>query len=228
MFRRLSLVIAGTLAASAIAMSVFAADVYVQPGDWSGSRTTLLANQLLGTGNWSGSGLGARVAWVISLSGDIYTYEYTFSNGYGGPLHHDLSHVILSVSSSFTADDIWNVTGAGLESDSPKVQEIFQGNPNMPQSVYALRFECPDSTTGPIILSFQTRRAPVWGDVYLKGGLNDSAWNTGFGLQPLANYEGWIARPDTVDVIPEPVYFQMGTLISLSGLALLRIRRRTP
>lgn len=230
MFRRIIAAVAGGLAVISLAVSVKAADVYVSPGDWSGSRSTSLAGQLLATDKWTSAQGGVTIGWEISLSGDVYTYKYTFRRANGAALTGPgLSHFILSVSPDFGASDIWGTTGAVLEKGNPKVHVQNPGNPNLPGSFYGLKFEDP---TGPII--FQTRRAPVWGDFYAKGGPNSSVWNAGFGQQPVANFNGWIARPDTVqrvsvevDVIPEPAFFQMGAMVGFGALGLLRLRRKT-
>jgi hypothetical protein len=187
-------------------------DIYVPESAWTGSRSA--GNGITATGSWADT---FQVSWAIVQQGSNWQYTYTFS----GATSPDLSHWILELSSGFTSADIWGiqVNGASFSDVEIKNWDSQQGNQGMPGTVFGIKFD-----TGGITFSFDTNRAPVWGDFFAKGG-QESAWNNGFGTAPTesSNFNHYIARPDTRTSVPEP-----GTLLLLGAglLATACFRRR--
>jgi hypothetical protein len=69
--------------------------------------------------------------------------------------------------------------------------------------------------------SFKSRRRPVWGHIFVKGGESSSLINAGFDIeQSSTNTDDFIAGPDTI--IPEPAT----SALLLTGMAALIGRRR--
>jgi hypothetical protein len=147
-------------------------------------------------------------------------YDYTFTVP-----EKDISHIIFETSPTFTESDLLNLTWPG---DLTEVQThtSANGNPDIPGSMYGVKFDSPAQGTTSWNIEFDSWRQPVWGDFYARDGRTDgnlnSAWNQGFlSADPTdppqngsLNYH--VLVPDTVATsTPEP-----GTL-ALVGLALL-------
>jgi hypothetical protein len=224
-----------TLAALAVAMLSSAtakADLFV------GSRVSPASSGVTATDGWDDGGF--KIAWDITKVGSDWSYQYTISNSLGGALSKGLSHLILSVSSNFTAKDISNLTGGTLASGDPQTYtpgSMGNSDPNLPGPIYGIKIT-PTSSSGPYTFSFLSDRAPTWGDFYAKDGVDGegrskvdvTAWNTGFGTtpptDPKADFTAWIARPDTVtNLVPEPSTLAIAGLGAL-GLLGYALRRR--
>ncbi len=169
----------------------------------SGSDNGLVAN-----GNWSSFSIG----WSISQAGSVFHYEYTF-NGLSGKA---LSHVILDLSDNCTCTGScvynadYNVAGTPvLEYGS---FGVAPSNPGFPAgaSITGVKFDnLPDGLS---VISFDSSRAPMWGDFYAKDGREAGTpnWNYAYN-QGLANHSTYndvkfyVAVPDTVgSSVPEP------------------------
>ncbi len=202
-----------------LALAPVSADV---PAPMSGTRTSLPGGGL--TANSGGRYSNLQIDWNITQNGGIYTYIYTFTDNRGSA--RNISHVLLQMSNSFLFSNLLSsnpaVTAADLRTYNPGGPG--NSNPGLPGSIYGFKFQ-PLSPFGggPVQLSFTTDRAPVYGDLYLKGG-QDYLFNTGFGTDPatgLNPYTNWIARPDTQTVVAEPA-----TILLLgSGLAACLLKR---
>ncbi len=186
---------------------------------------------LLGGGNWLQSGMS--IEWSVLQNPDqTWHYSYTFTHDRG-----ETSHLILEVSSNFTADDIFNATG---DFGATEIRLFGQepGNPLIPGSLFGVKF---DGASGLVThIDFDSRRMPTWGDFYSKdgaaGGLGENvAWNAGFtemDVDPTApadngSLDNHLLVPDTAtEPIPEP----SGLLLMGSGLVaaagMIRRRRR--
>jgi len=149
------------------------------------------AQALLYEGSLTGAGGGITAtdgwdspstmfSWSISdvgvQNGDIlWQYNYLFEVP-----RKDISHMIIEVSPEASDNEF-----AILSGSSAGVQvygEEGNSNPNIPENMWGIKFE-----EGSLVLaaSFQTTRAPVWGDFYAKDGVDDginvTAWHTGVG-----------------------------------------------
>jgi len=195
---------------------------------YSGTLTS--GDGLTGTASWAkGSSLSYE---VTSLAGGLWEYEYTLSVA-----SKDISHFIVETSLNFQETYIIGGIPGGITSNVTLGHIELKthgekGNPNLPESIYGLKFDVlGDFTT--ITTSFVTDRVPVWGDFYAKDGKDGKGkhkedvtlYNTGFTaadplLAPSANVTDHILVPDTN---PEPTTMCM---LALGGLIVIRRRRK--
>lgn len=124
-----------------------------------------------------------------------YPWKYEYEMKLSGTAHA-FSHIIVETSDDLTADDIYGLTGATL--DSVKLQTVQSGNPGMPEDVYGTRFFPLSSGVTDMIWSFYSDRQPVWGDFYAKDGGNpvDIAYN--YNMDASGVERGFL-DPDGVD-----------------------------
>lgn len=152
---------------------------------FNGSLTN--STGVIATGPWN-TGNGFEIGWNVTQSGSTFHYAYHVSGVNDTNLAKNLSHILFQVSPNFTASDIFNVTGATLWYDSPGTYNPGTSNPNMPNSLYSVKFGDfvnPANAT----IEFDSTRAPIWGDFYTKDGTfkvgnvhyDVTAWNSGFG-----------------------------------------------
>lgn len=211
---------------------------------YTGSRSTNVAAQVFGSGLWASTDDGFTINWDIELQNDgWWRYSYSINNASGGefPQNNKVQELIIQVSDRFTRDDLKQdtngkpiVLGGTLPNSSPDDYSgaSFQG---MPGSVYGLEFTNLENSTSPS-LTFYSNRAPTWGNFYAgdgsSAGVEVYAYNADFLVSPqpadlISNPDGWILVPDTVTAIPEPVFLQMGALVTCGGLGLRRLLMRT-
>jgi hypothetical protein len=187
---------------SIVSLSILAALCTLAHADpllYSGDLTTT-GGTLVGTGGWSQNSIIFH--WGVTQNPDLsWHYEYVFNRD---DAQGNLSHLILQTSENFTAADIWDMT-PGIQAGDPTLYTPGGSNPNMPGSIFGLKFEpFPESTLSSI--SFDSSRAPMWGDFYAKDGAADgenwnTLWNAGFGNSAGAH----ILVPDTqTSTVPAP------------------------
>jgi hypothetical protein len=219
----------------AFAATGSAASIAVLPGDYTGSRSSATDDGIFATAQWADGGFS--LSWEIDEVDGLFTYVYTF--GGTGVEEKDLSHWLLEVSDTFTADNILDGSDASLV-DPTTYNSGGPGasNPGLPGAIYAVKF---DSGTqgGNYTYTIVTDRAPMWGSFYAKDGVADGgdvyAYNTGFGTFPIegaTDFLAWIAVPNTLGTPPgdDPVIPEPGTLAlfgtGLLGLGFWRHRRQ--
>jgi len=186
---------------------------------------------LLGNGGWidnSNPQEYVTFRWTVTQNADLsWHYRYEFDNvGFQGTL----SHLIIETSETFTFADLTHlafaagdgdVTGTpGLEDGSPKWHLTDPGNPNMPQSVYGLKFEGFGDGLYIWQIDFDSPRNPVWGDIYAKDGAHGGQlWNAGFASDdPVApprdgSIDNHVLVPDTTTThAPAPGAIVLGSI----------------
>ncbi len=223
-----------TLAFSASAIllcsTTFAADVPVNPSDYTGSRSP--GAGLTGTADW-GSPDGFNLTWNITQTGSTFHYLYTLSIPHKNP-----SHLLLELSSNVTADNIGEVVsnltinGSPATPDGPQLfvpGGMGNSNPGLPDEIYGIKIE-PFNSADLFEIAFDSVREPMWGDFYSKdgtsGGQDVYIYNSGFGNQPVFAFGDWIPVPNSHGVqVPEPATYLF--LTSCLALGLLLRRRQT-
>jgi len=187
---------------------------------------------------WSSTGEGLTVMYEVSQNTNgTWHYEYSFTAESGKSLKSQVSHFIISVSPTLTCSDVFNFTG-DFRSNEIGTWSSNSSNPNFPddQSMFGMKIDLGGQQTS---VSFDSVRAPMWGDFYAKGGGNPKnyAYNTDFGVQTLDLYDyvngpvdmqgnglSKILVPDTyANPIPEPA--TMAFLGLGFGCLMLRKRR---
>jgi len=218
MKRFASYALAAVLAA---APALAGAQVWGTAADMSGSRSISGGGLVAGDPGYT----SLNISWSIVQEGNLLRYTYTFS---GLSPVNQISHAILSLSPGCAAGCITGVTGGTAEFGT------FDGsspaNPNMPNSISGVKINTTGDASGNLVYSFLTDRAPVWGDIYVKGSNNLYSYNVGLeSANRLSNdVNFFIARPDTqpMSTVPEPsTYALMGS--GLLGIAAAARRRRT-
>jgi PEP-CTERM motif len=158
------------------------------------------------------------LSWVITpLGGGTFHYQYTLA-GFNtrppgastGPKSPNIGHILLDLSETCVAPGdagcVTNVVYGGGPHLELGTFGPAPSHPGFPSgtSVGGVKFA---DTTGaaPFLVAFDSDRAPVYGDVYLKGGSASWVYNAGLVHHASSTVTDFIARPDgTRAAVPEP------------------------
>jgi len=175
---------------------------------------------------------GVTFSWVVEQNLDgSWSYEYAFTRATG--VQGSLSHLILETSTNLRSSNITNATpGIG---EGPQTYIPENGNPDMPGSIFGIKFEPFPQDQQTVTIEFDSVRAPMWGDFYAKDGcVGGSLWNEGFdlldedpGVPPgngSASYH--VLVPDTITSTPPTVPAPGAVILSSLGAGLLSWLRR--
>ena len=182
-----------------------------------------------------------RISWAVTWTGTSWNYTYDFSVDKAGAV----SFLIIETSPGFTAANMWNFQGFSQATPGLYTIDSQGSNWNMPiGGINGIKFEkfMPDDDSQYISVSFDSDRAPVWGDFYCKDGKVDGAknavWNAGFtdyDTDPSdapgnGSVGSHILRPDTETTPPPTIPEATAMVLGPSGLAMIvaleRHRRR--
>jgi hypothetical protein len=130
-----------------------------------------------------------------------YPWKYEYSIQLSGT-QFGFSHIIVETSDSLTADDIFGLTGASL--DTLTLQTVQSGNPGMPEDVYGARFLPLSEGVTDMVWSFYSNRQPVWGDFYAKDGGNPVNMAYNYNMDASGVARGFL-DPDGVDTTRDDI-----------------------
>ncbi len=203
-----------------------------------GTGTGAVSNQMsYGGTTWEGSSY-PTLSWTVTGSGSAWNYSYTLNDAYSDC--PTFPSMILETSTTFTSTDISSLAG-GTDAVGTYTSGTYT---DLPRSVYGLELT-PTSASNTETFTFNSDRAPVWGDFYTAVSGPYYAWNSGFSStdpDPAASgptngalditsgaYQGYyLLVPDTTgsggSSTPEPGSIFLG--LSALGLAVGGLRRR--
>ena len=145
--------------------------------DYDSANITGADGLIVGSGGWVTGETPVTLSWSISLDDGIWCYQYTFDTA---DLQGALSHFLVEVSEGLAYAEIVAPNPA-IEPDDPKLYSFDDpSNPGIPDDMFGIKFNTEDAGSL-TVLSFYTRRNPVWGDIFAKDGAQGgSLWNAGY------------------------------------------------
>lgn len=187
-------------------------------------------SELIVGGNWANTGY--VVSYAVTQNGDgTWHYEYSLRTISGANLTPNTSHFIIQLSENINPQtDLFNFSGP--------ISQVEYGtfgpapsNPGFPtgESIFGMKI---NTTNGVADFSFDSVRAPMWGDFYAKGA-QDFAYNSDLGV-PVVNADDYLSpalsalgQPLNKILVPDTVIPAPGAaaLLGLGGLLAARRRR---
>jgi hypothetical protein len=209
--------------------------IYNTPAAMSGTRS-------VGNGLTNGGGNGYNdllLTWSIAEKANgTFDYSYVISGFVSPALGHAIIELGADCIKNVSANCVTNAKVGSPEATTPAAFALgdwcygASGNPGvhcqgksnvgLPKDIVGAEFtNLPGSTT--VIITFNSTRAPVWGDFYLMGG-QQYVYNQGNGKHAIdSNPLDFIARPDPagadpISETPEPGSFGLaGAALALLG-----------
>lgn len=186
-------------------------------GELTGSRTSPASQGVYATDGWDGGGF--TIEWDISENAGMWTYVYSVNVE-----RKDISHFILEVSED--GEPFTTFSGTETSVVGPRTWTQQQGNPDMPNELYGVKFDFGGHQVDYTIV---TNRPPVYGVFYAKDGMYHGnrvvAWSNALGSCDYRTNDGFtladfIVRPNGVTTVPIPgALWLLGSgLLSLVGL----------
>jgi hypothetical protein len=151
----------------------------------------------------------------------------------------DISHMIIEVSESFTAANLFNLNSTPddwAQLDKVGLNLVGQGNEGLREAISGIKINSGSDSTS-VTVSFDSNRVPVWGDFFAKDGQDKRSeqwtylYNSGFladdPTDPIGDgsVNNHLLVPDTY-VVPAPGAVAMGSL-GLAFAGWLRRRKMT-
>jgi hypothetical protein len=199
----------------------------------------LTGTRSVGFGLTDGGGTGydhLTLTWNVQpLLDGTFDYTYTLT-GFTSP---NIGHVLLDLSDACVSNG--TTTSAclgGTQVNGSAASVVFddycnscQGNsdPNLPAHIIGVKITT-NVEGAPVVITFNSSRAPAWGDFYLKGG-QQYVYNNGITNHASELELDFVARPDTSLTVeattPEPATFGLsGLALVLAGVLRRNSRRR--
>ena len=230
MLRKSILVLAAGLLCSSMLHGVALASVTGPIWGQSVGSENLIGSRESGGGGVVGSAAWDNgdydISWNITNNDNKWTYTYTVKVD-----RKDVSHFLLEVTNDGNPFNV--LEGSDVNIVQPAtVYSSGTSNPNMPNSLYGIKFDFGGNLTTYTIV---TDRAPVWGVFYAKdgkdGGVAVTAWSNALNYD---NYQtsmtltetDFIVRPDGVGSgvngnpvpVPGAAWLLGSGLLGLAGL----------
>ncbi|MEN6428386.1 MAG: hypothetical protein ABFE13_23820 [Phycisphaerales bacterium] len=139
------------------------------------------------------------IAWQVdnTTTPGRWHYEYMIAVRDGGDLSTDIQCVILETSSTFSGDDLDSASTTPIDwiADTEIGSHSPWQNQNLPSDVYGIMFCTATVDPATLTIEFDSNRAPVWGDIYVRSFTFDGQYNT----LNNAGWEYWVDDNDPTD-----------------------------
>lgn len=176
--------------------------------------------------------------WEVVQNGNLFEYKYILTVP-----EKNISHFIIETSENVVlGQDLFgfNLAGGAGPAYDPDTYTASNGNPNIPGSMYGVKFDGVEPGSTSWTVAFTSTRAPVWGDFYAKCGGRDGEINTVYNAGFSGGYfnpTGYVTRdglatdnllavPDTAGAVVPEMSSLVSSLIGLPVVFGYALRRR--